>query len=261
MRAVRSSRDSGQAAVETALTMPLALFLVLGITQLFMLLQGRLFAEHAAYMAARVGSVQRGNCDAMRHAAVLALLPSFDTFLGGATSGGSNSEKLVSAFRQHADGLYHGDAPSDLDYPHTRAIVWLYRVSPRFADLNSLGADVESDFDSPDNNAGQRDRYYTLRVRAVYWYPLRIPFANWVMAAMYRSYFAIQPRNGVNPLMPAQKSNWSNGPASLGAFATEFNTRYQAGQYAFPVVGTAAMRMMTPPWPGYFNPQHCIPSP
>ena len=261
MRAVRSSRDSGQAAVETALTMPLALFLVLGITQLFMLLQGRLFAEHAAYMAARVGSVQRGNCDAMRHAAVLALLPSFDTFLGGATSGGTNSEKLVSAFRKHADGLYHGDAPSDLDYPHTRAIVWLYRVSPRFADLNSLGADVESDFDSPDNSAGQRDRYYTLRVRAVYWYPLRIPFANWVMAAMYRSYFAIQPRNGVNPLMPAQKSNWSNGPASLGAFATEFNTRYQAGQYAFPVVGTAAMRMMTPPWPGYFNPQHCIPSP
>lgn len=259
MRAVRSSRDSGQAAVETAITMPLALFLVLGITQLFMLLQGRLFAEHAAYMAARVGSVQRGNCEAMRHAAVMALLPSFTTFLGKGTSGSSNGEKLANAFRTHADGLYHGDSPSDLDYPHTRAIVWLYRLSPRYADINNPSADVESDFDSPDTNAGQRDRYYTLRVRAVYWYPLRIPFANWVMAAMFRAYFAIQPRDGVNPLMPAQRSNWANGPASLGVLASEFDARYQAGQYEFPVVGTATMRMMTPPWPDNFTPQHCIP--
>lgn len=259
MCAVFSERESGQAAVETAITMPLALFLVLGITQLFMLMQGRLFAEHAAYMAARVGAVQRGNCEAMRHAAVLALLPNFQTFLGGGTSGGSDGEKLVNAFRVHADGLYHGDAPSDLDYPHTRAIVWLYRLSPRYADINNLSADVEQDFDSPDNNAAQRDLYYTLRVRAVYWYPLRVPFANWVMAAMFRSYFAIQPHNGVNPLVPVRRSNWSSGPASLGAFAAEFNTRYQAKQYAFPVVGTASMRMMTPPWPAYFTPQHCIP--
>ena len=51
-------RESGQAAVETALTMPLLIFLVLGTTQLFRLLQARILAQVAAYRAVRAGSLQ-----------------------------------------------------------------------------------------------------------------------------------------------------------------------------------------------------------
>jgi hypothetical protein len=45
----RGDGQVGQAAVEAALTMPLMLFMILGTLQLFMMLQGRLLAEHAAF--------------------------------------------------------------------------------------------------------------------------------------------------------------------------------------------------------------------
>ncbi len=175
--------ESGQAAVETALTMPLALFMVLGTLQLFMLLQGRLFAEHAAYSAARVGVVRHGDCTAMTHAAIAALLPSFTSYLGEATAGSSPSEKLATAF-----ALRTRNKPFDNQYdpaaddPHSGAVVWIFRPSPR---VGQVRAQSEDDFDDPDT-AG-----YRLELKVVYWYPLRIPFANWVMATMYRAYFGL----------------------------------------------------------------------
>ena len=39
--------ESGQAAVESALTLPLAIFLALGLIQLFMMFQGRAMAQYA----------------------------------------------------------------------------------------------------------------------------------------------------------------------------------------------------------------------
>src|SRR5687767_15741362 len=67
--------ESGQAAVETALTMPMVLFVLLGTLQLFMMLQARLMAEYAAYRAVRAGSTHQGDCRAMLQAAIGALLP------------------------------------------------------------------------------------------------------------------------------------------------------------------------------------------
>lgn len=102
--------------------MPLTLFMVLGTLQLFMLLQGRLFAEHAAYSAARVGVVRHGDCTAMTHAAIAALLPSFTSYLGEATGGSTPAEKLATAF-----ALRTRNKPFDNQYdpvaddPHTGA--------------------------------------------------------------------------------------------------------------------------------------------
>mgnify|MGYP007112208698 CR=1 FL=1 len=227
--------------------MPLALFMVLGTMQLFMLLQGRLFAEHAAYMAARVGSVRHGHCDAMRDAAIVALLPSFSSYLGSGTHGNSPEEKLATAYGLRRTNRYH----ATLDDGHTGDIVWLFRPSPRFAELNATTARPEDTFDDPDRGG------YTLEVRAVYWFPLRVPFANWVMTAMFRAWLGVAAYTNQNPLMPAQAARWQVGTPRLGALQAEFSSRTGAGEYVFPVTGTAAMRMMTPPRPANFNPQNC----
>lgn len=254
MCAVRTTRESGQAAVETALTMPLALFMVLGTLQLFMLLQGRLFAEHAAYSAVRTGSVRHGDCDAMTQSAILALLPSFTSYLGEGTPGGTPHEKLATAFAARTRNKPQNNRyDALLDDPHDGAVVWLYRESPR---ANEVSRDSEDDFDDPDR------RGYTLEVRVVYWYPLRIPFANWVMATMYRAYFGLGDYTKQNPLMPAQQARWTqSGARSLDGFRAEFLRRYDDEQYVFPVVGTGAMRMMTPPRRALFRRQHCEPTP
>lgn len=246
--------EAGQAAVETALTMPLAVFMVLGTVQLFMLLQGRLFAEHAAATAVRVGSVRHGDCEAMTQAAIAALLPSFTSYLGEATGGASPGEKLANAFALRTrnkpfGNQYHPGA----DDGHDGAVVWLYRPSPA---TRTVSADSEDDFDDPDTEG------YRLELRLVYWYPLRIPFANWVLATMYRAWFGFADFNGVNPLMPARQARWTqSGARALDGFRVEFLRRYADEQYVFPITGTATMKMMSPPRRTHFRRQHCEPAP
>jgi hypothetical protein len=247
------ARESGQAAVETAITMPLTLFMVLGTLQLFMLLQGRLFAEHAAWAAARVGSVRHGDCKAMTHASMLALLPSFTSYLGDATPGATPHAKLAKAFALRTDGKPHENQyDAVFDEPHDRAVFWIFRPSPRVAEVRR---DSEEDFDDLDRPG------YRLEVRVIYWYPLRIPFANWVMATLYRAWFGFADYKKQNPLIPTQKANWTSSSRALDGFRTEFVERYDQQQYVFPVTGTAAMRMMTPPRREFFRRQHCDPTP
>lgn len=240
--------------METALTMPLAIFMFLGTLQLFALMQGRLFAEHAAFAAVRVGSVRHGDCRAMTHAAIAALLPSFTTYLGAATQGASPAQKLGEAFALRTQNKpFHNQYHPGADDGHDGAVAWLYRPSPRTA---LVRAESEDDFDDPDTDG------YRLELRVVYWFPLRIPFANWVMATMYRAYFGLGAYTGVNPIMPARRAAWSQSSArSLDGFRTEFLRRFNAKQYVFPVTGTAAMKMMSPPRRLYFLRQHCEPTP
>lgn len=246
--------ESGQAAVETALTMPLALFMVLGTLQLFMLLQGRLFAEHAAYAAVRTGVVKHGDCEAMTHAAIAALLPSFVTYLGAGTPGAGAHDKLANAFAARTRNKpFSNQYDATADDGHDGAVVWLFRESPTRRDVTNSS---EDDFDDPDGPG------YTLEVRLVYWYPLRIPFANWVMATMYRAYFGLGDYTKVSPIMPTKPAGWTQAGARMnGAAASEFQRRYDAQQYVFPVTASYAMRMMTPPRPSGFRRQNCEPAP
>lgn len=249
-----SHPESGQAAVETALTMPLALFMVLGTLQLFMLLQGRLFAEHAAYAAVRTGVVKHGDCEAMTHAAIAALLPSFVSYLGASTPGAGAHDKLVNAFLLRTRNKpWQNQFDPGADDGHDGAVVWLFRESPLRGQVTRSS---EDDFDDPDGDG------YTLSVRLVYWYPMRIPFANWVMATMYRAYFGLGDYNKVSPIMPTRPAAWTQAGARMSnAAASEFQRRYAAEQYVFPVTASYAMRMMTPPRPKTFTRQNCEPAP
>lgn len=263
--------------METAITMPLVVFMILGTLQLFMLLQGRLMAEHAAFKAVRAGVVNHGDCTVMTHAAIAALLPSFSSFLGQSTPGGSPQEKLANAFRARTAGKPFGNAyDTQLDrlawgtatgtVALNRPIVWVFRPSPLVGDVN---AQSEEDFDDPDpvvrGNPPAQQFGYRLEVRLVYWMPMRIPFANWVMATMLRAYFGLGDYTGfVNPTLPVSQARWraeASAQSLNGPMAAEFQTRFGLNQYSFPISASAAMRMMTPPRPQTFTTQHCPPAP
>lgn len=221
------ARDSGQAAVESALTLPLTVFLLLGTLQLILLLQARVLAEYAVFRAVRVGTTNHARCRPMMDAAVLVLLPSFQTFLRG----GAPAAELAQAFRRHGaannysydDGFMKGAMISGR---LARSVLMLDRQFSRPVDPAA-----ELDFDQP----GPPQR---LQARLVYWYPMRIPFANWVISKMVLGYAA------VNPLMAPQTASWQRN--NLNGYAPAVEARANAGELILPVVAEYSMRMMSP---------------
>lgn len=254
MRHRPRGRESGQAAVEAALTLPLTVFLVLGTLQLFLVLQARLMAEHAVFKAVRAGALSQGSCKRMMDAALITLLPT--------VARTDDAGHLVTAYNDRKGNKY---APAR-DSGHDGDIVWLIRETPTHASIPE--GDVFY-FDDPDSVDAENFR---LQTRLVFWYPMKIPFANWVMARIAQVQFGLQAHEGYDPLSPTGKKEggWqANGtpPASVTtnhagfpqtvAAAMDARTNNPAGTYVMPIQATASMRMMTPARKAFFAQQHC----
>jgi hypothetical protein len=195
-----SSRESGHALVESALTLPLVVLLVLGTVQLFMMLQGRILAEYASFRAARAGSINMGDCRVMTHTAIAALLP--------ALARTDTPDNLGRAFERRKLNLDEHGGP----------IVWL---SPQF-----LG-DVEGHQETFDDRYQQKASGAELQLDLTFWYPLRIPFADWMMSRLFLAYWGLQAKGS-------------------SAVADELRRRVAAGQYVVPIKTSFRMRQMTP---------------
>jgi hypothetical protein len=231
--------DSGQALVESALTLPLTLFLVLGTLQLFLILQGRVMAQYAATRATRAGSLKHGSCDAMRDTSIAALLPTFTR--------SRTPLEVAEGYRVRRNGRY---VPS-LDLGHDESIVWLIRESPR-----RVLPYEEEEFDL----ASGRPR--TLGLRLVFWYPMKIPFANWVINTITRATFRLGNLAGANPLMTAQRtSDWSGQETLNPQVGAELVRRAAVAHYVMPIQVTSSMRMMTPARQKNFVTPECDPYP
>lgn len=233
--------------------LPLTVFLVLGSIQLFTLLQGRILAQYATFRAARAGSLNYGDCDAMTEAAIATLIPAIHPFLA---PGGDPSTRFLQAFKLRRNNRFD---PAQ-DSGHNRDIVWIFRERPFTRDVTP---DMEDTFDLPYSPSVQPSKPPMLiELRMVFWYPLRIPFANWVMSRMVLASFGLRPYRAVNPLIPADKdANWdqtTQGPADARV-RNELLSRITAGQYTLPIQTSYVMRMMTPPRPRYFGQQNCPP--
>lgn len=251
----RRRSQSGQAAVETALTMPLAVFMILGALQMFMMLQARLMTEYAAYRAVRAGSLSQGSCRRMVQAALVTVLPTFART--------DSPARLAAAFDAHSNNRYNPSQDGGRNGP----IIWIYRDAPTAAQIAASPPNRADDelFDDPDQTQIMR-----LRARLIFWYPMRIPFANWIISKTARAAFGIQAYVGENPLMPAQTAyDWAQAAPPSGISSeviTEFGSRdaiatsagaSSTGAYVFPIQATYAMRMMTPPRLAEFSPQDC----
>ena len=232
--------ESGQAQVEAALTLPLTLFLIIGTIQLFMLLQARVLAEYAGFMAVRSGAVNHGDCRPMMHTAISTFLPAITrTDTVGKWKAAFNSQRRADKYDvRDAGGTYNGP------------IVEMVRVTPNQGFLGVLPEDYS--FDQPSSSPT------TLSVRMVFWYELRVPFANWVIAHMLLASMGVN-YTAQNPLMEAQKANWTSTQAGnqakgfldaeswpSGTLSTTLQTAVNAGHYLVPIEVGAAMRMMTP---------------
>jgi hypothetical protein len=245
-------RESGQAAIESALSLPLVMFLILGTIQLFMLMQARLMAQYAAYQAARVGSTTEAHCDAMVDASVLSLLPTFASYLGAQSSyGGSPGQRLGAAFNAYKSTGPHG-LTSYGGYKTSGSpgawgpdeIVWIAREHPDFA-LGDSPVIAQQQFDNPIVAPATPVH---LELKLVYWAPLQIPFADWVFSRMALAQMGILSYTATaSPIQINQQANWTAGGGWLnGSIASELKRRVLIQHYAFPIVVTYAMRMMSP---------------
>lgn len=157
MRGARRSQ-SGQAAVETAIVVPLMTFFILGILQLTLMHQASLMLEYAAFNAARSGAVWNMDKDRMKQAALVSLLPTMQPVrdLGDVVTGYVKAKVKD----ELADAL--------LGMPMVDVAV----LTPKKADFGQL---KEIEFDAGDRKKTQ------LTIRVVYLYEMHIPFANFLI--------------------------------------------------------------------------------
>lgn len=204
-----ASRQSGQAAVESALVLPLMVFLGLGLLQLTLMQQAKLMTEYAAYCAARSGIVWNGNNERMRDAALVALLPTLgrtDTLPDLARTW-TRARLQDEMLRQLAWPTRDAVVPDSVNGSPLFGQVRVDTVNPSWYSpvrsvwkLRSAMDWRELDFDGPDgypqvpaletklarffnlalpDDAEEVYRKATvLSVRVRYWYEMRVPFAN-----------------------------------------------------------------------------------
>lgn len=238
-------RARGQAAVETALTLPLLIFMVLGTMQLFTLLQGRILAQYAVGRATRMGSLNHGKCEPMVRSAIALLMPAIDPSFALAANTGTvyaRETQLRSTNNRYQPGK---------DTGRNGPVVWLDRVRP-------LVASIDRRFEEDTWNLPEGpDR--TLEVRMTFWFPLKIPFANWAFARLSMAHWGVEEYHQASPYMAATRdAKWvASGASSPPATITgEMRARFYASppQYVFPIQATYAMRMMSP---ARFTVQNC----
>ncbi|WP_223642473.1 TadE/TadG family type IV pilus assembly protein [Corallococcus sp. EGB] len=183
---MRSRYESGQVAVETAIVLPLFIFLLLGILQLGLMHQARLLTKYAAYKAVRAGSLHNGNVEMMERAALAVLLP----MISQAGSGGAEKITPVngaSEFNQKWNAVSKNKMPEvNLKYAEVQI------CGPS---KNLITSDThdnrEADFDDAriasgnGSGGGQGDWGKSLRtklsIQVTFNYRLPIPFADVVI--------------------------------------------------------------------------------
>jgi len=195
---VRAQR--GQAAIETAIILPLMTFMVLGIIQLTMMQQAELMTQYAAYQACRAGIVWNGNNDKMVSAAIVALAP---TAAGGKLFPGSKPLRegtqgmadlvadIASMHLINGAASALGVAPIRVDVVNpTRQIFSKYvgrgglphPTGLVFDDVGYHSTDGTSDGFLADEGY-RKALQLTIRVR--YLYELKIPFASTIIQTCF----------------------------------------------------------------------------
>lgn len=246
-------RQRGQAAVETAIVMPLFIFIMLGLLQLGLMHQAKLMTKYAAFKAVRAGSLNRGDPQAMQYAAIAALMPVITqknpmSGGGGARVGQeqyglfqvASASKYVKAFDTVSKG-----ASSSSD-----KLVEVTICHPKKSDAKS-----STDFDDPDSNplGGNNDwrpfEHTKLAIQVTLYYRLFIPFANaFVWYAAYGNESADQIRTMKQVLRSKTETTASKSRKARdgGGWTLEtLKSEADKGNYIMPIRASYAMRMMS----------------
>ncbi|MCP3102127.1 pilus assembly protein [Myxococcus sp. K15C18031901] len=246
-------RQAGQAAVETAIIVPMMVFIILGIIQLGMVHNARLMTEYAVYRAVRSGIVNNGDCALMRRAALAGLLPT----LAPLPNRGAESYTLplaVGLYNAYSDELRKRESfYSSVGLPLMRVEV----VNPKKSELDGLfstyGAHLDQlELDYDDVRDDRIVEANLLSVRLTYFYELRIPFANWQLHSFYMG------REFLDQLKGHQFESQRVGGKSATQYLLDRGAardsdhgkiaklaRSSKGRYLIPLVATWSMRMQS----------------
>jgi hypothetical protein len=237
MRATRRTR--GQVAVETAIVLPVFVFLILGLLQMGLMAHARLLTKYAAYKAVRAGSINGGDVPIMENAALAVLLP----VLGRrGTSGAPYKTDTVGAWNT----AWNAMSSNQQDGPALK-FVQIVVCAPSRAQANA-----GSDFDDPRNaigqgnseNSGQVDDWRgfnntKLQVQATTYYRMFIPFANWMVWRI-----AANKEDG-----SPQKMRWlgwkAGSTTSSGQAFVNLEQYARRKMYITPIRASYAMRMQS----------------
>ena len=227
-RPAHQCSESGQAAVETAIVLPLMVFMLLGVLQMALAYQARLVNEYAAFKVARAASVYRLDCDHMVRAGLMALVPTV-----GRTGTGNYQQRFLSAARQ----LLMDNKP-----PSTGINIPLVRVRYR------MSGDPSRTFD---HQLAPGDVPLKVHVRLTYFWEYRIPFANWIIT---RAWLASQTgqawATGADPITPVRRTPGAVTPANEAAPDVDVvQEAIRQNYFTTPLVSSWSMRMMSDPLP------------
>jgi hypothetical protein len=219
----QGSGASGQAAVETAIVMPLSLFFVLGLIQLGMMQQARLFADDAAFRGARAASMEMAQCPAIETAELAALVPT----LGRADS----FEEWKSTWNGRPGSVV---VPKDNKRAGKPIVISTWKIS-----------DVHHPFDTP---LSANDTPEMVRLQLRYYYEMQIPFVNWILARVFLAQAGIDTwSNFVDPLHPESQVSAGELPSGTVALANYDVTQlyYNKKIYVVPIYSSWSMRMFS----------------
>ncbi|MFP2908708.1 TadE/TadG family type IV pilus assembly protein [Pyxidicoccus sp. 3LFB2] len=226
----RRHGERGQAAVETAIVLPMMVFLVLGVLQMSLAHQARLLNEYAAFKVARAASVYRLSCGPMVRAALMALIPSMSRT-------GVNPD-LRARFTGVARKVLGQNQPPGVTFGAAGAIPLVqvdYWVSDYRPD-RSFDVLLEPD-----------ERPMKVHIRLAYFYEYRIPFAGWIISRVWlASQTGRQWATGADPITPVRK--WAGGVTPASERSPDWAVAQRGidqGYATVPLVSTWSMRMMS----------------
>lgn len=253
----------GQAAVETALVMPLTIFMLLGIMQVALLTQARAMAKYAAYRAARAGAMHNACKDPMVHAAMAALVP-VTALHDRMLQANSGASFLVSYQLLKSTNRYLGPGVLAGDIVDVRICGPLESYFQAGETPGVDGSTNEFDFDDPQINiaasvsSGETTGAKLLRgfertklkVQVKFNYRMTIPFADavihriWLGERASRSLFLTDKTDTVKDSI----GSGGNQPVKLGrpppAESTgALRTAARAGAYVIPIYASYSLRM------------------
>ncbi|MFL5347534.1 MAG: TadE/TadG family type IV pilus assembly protein [Hyalangium sp.] len=224
-----STGESGQAAVESAIILPLFVFLLLGVLQLGLMHQARLMTKYAAYKAVRAGAINNAKKSVMENEALAVMLP----LVSEGRRGGEYIQTINSASdfttKWNTPGV-QGNRMPDTGLQYVEVVT----CGPTTAEAGG-GSSGEMDFDDPQVAASddwQGNNRTKLRIQVTFNYRMPIPFANWVIfkAAMNRE---------IPMLMRMGK------PTKNWGFDNKYEAAASSGAYVLPIRAAYTMRMQS----------------
>jgi hypothetical protein len=222
--------ERGQAAVETAIVLPLMVFMLLGVLQMSIAYQTRLLNEYAAFKVARAASVYRLDCSHMVNAGLMALIPSVSLGQLFPQTDAGMRQRFVATAR----ALINNNQPPNrgVAIPLIRVHYWVSHTKGAF-----------------DEQLAPGEEPMKVHIRLAYFFEYRIPFANWIISRTWLASQTGQPwATGADPITPVRATAGRVSPATEASWDVDIVRQALASNYfTVPLVSTWSMRMMSDP--------------